>query len=176
MSAELPFNPFAFYGIHEQCFPDEAALRQTFLELSRKHHPDYFTADTPDHEEALHYAALNNKAWAVLSSFERRVEWLLQHHGFIREGEKNVLPAAFLAEMLDLHDLIGEALAGDMPAREQSESILETQIAEVQEGMAEAARTWDESRAPEAMKSLHEKFQEWRYLERLRRNFEEGTE
>jgi hypothetical protein len=63
-----------------------------------------------------------------------------------------------------------------MPAREQAESLLETQIGEVKESMAEAARNWDETRAPEAMKSLHEKFQEWRYLERLRRNFEEGTE
>lgn len=176
MSATLSFNPFAFYGIDEQCFPDEVAIRDTFLELSRKHHPDYFTADTPDHEEALHYAALNNQAWHILSSFERRVEWLLQHHGWIKEGEKNVLPAAFLAEMLDLNDLIAEALAGDMPAREQAESILETQLSEVRAGMVTAARACDASPSATALKNLHEKFQEWRYLERLRRNFEEGTE
>jgi molecular chaperone HscB len=173
---EAALNPFAFYGIQESFHPDAIVVRATFIELSKKHHPDYFKYDTPEHAEALHYSSLNNEAWKVLSSFERRIEYLLTHHGLMRDGEKNVLPAAFLAEMLDLNDLIEEALGGDMPAREQAESLLESARKDVNERLDELTKLWDVSREHTLLADIHHEFQKLRYLQRLQYNFAEGVE
>lgn len=169
-------NPFAFYGMEVCFFPDEQRLRSVFLELSRKHHPDYFPYDTPEHTEALHYADLNNKAYQMLSSFEQRLHYILEHHGLLQEGEKNILPAAFLHEMLELNDLIDEAHAGDLPARVQAEELLQTSMLDLKANMEQKAREWDQAHQHETLGALHSLYQQWRYLQRLEHNFTEGVE
>jgi molecular chaperone HscB len=170
------FNPFAFYGMEECFFPDEQQLRRVFLELSRKHHPDYFPYDTPEHAEAMHYADLNNKAYQILSAFEQRLHYILEHHGLLQEGEKNILPPAFLHEMLELNDLIDEAHAGDMSARMQAEDLLQTRMRELKSDMEGKAMEWDQEHQHESLAALHSLYQQWRYLQRLERNFTEGVE
>lgn len=169
-------HPFAFYGIQVSFFPDEAALRKTFLELSRKHHPDFFPYDTPEHEEALHYSDLNNKAYQVLGSFDSRLKFILEHHGLLVEGEKNILPQDFLLEMLDLNDLIDEAHAGDPSARAQAEELLKTNLDGIREHMERHARSWDEDHEHKHLAALHVLYQQYRYLLRLEHNFVQGVE
>jgi molecular chaperone HscB len=170
------FNPFAFYGMEEHFFPNEQLVRSTFLELSRKHHPDYFPYDTPEHEEALHYSDLNNRAYKVLSRFEDRLHYILEHHGLLQEGEKNILPPAFLYDMLELNDMIDEAHAGDMSARMQAESLLSSRMLELKSEMEQVAKAWDEHAAHEYLGNLHSLYQQYRYLLRLERNFSAGVE
>jgi len=170
------FNPYAFYGIEECFFPDEPALRATFLELSRKHHPDYFPYDSAEHREAMSYADLNNRAYRILSSFEDRLHWILTHHGLLQEGEKNIMPAGFLNELLELNDLIDEAHAGDATARAQAEEFLQIKIKELKEEMHLRARTWDKNPEHALLAELHRLYQQYRYLGRLEQNFIEGVE
>ncbi len=83
-------NYFSFYGIPEAFFVDEAQVKATYYRLSREYHPDLYAAngDSDKQAEALSLSTLNNQAFVVLSRFDKRLEYILDSHNLIQEGEK----------------------------------------------------------------------------------------
>jgi molecular chaperone HscB len=100
---------FELYGLPETFLPDPAALRAAYHRISRETHPDFFATATPaEQQQALELATRNTDAYRTLSDYDRRLEYLLRHHGMLAEGETPSLPPAFLGEMMELNEEIME--------------------------------------------------------------------
>ena len=102
-------NYFEFYQLPEAFNVDEAAVKRKFYALSKEYHPDFFVNDPEEkQQEILELSTVNNKAFQVLSSAGRRLEYILQLHDLISEGEKYQLPQSFLMEMMEVNEVLME--------------------------------------------------------------------
>lgn len=102
-------NYFEFYDIVEAFNIDEAVVKRKFYELSKAYHPDFFANESEDKQsEILELSTLNNKAYQVLYFPQKRMEYILQLHGLLQEGEKYPLAQDFLIEMMDINEALME--------------------------------------------------------------------
>src|SRR5688500_14439874 len=84
-----PMNYFEVFGLPKLLNIDLGTLEKQFHELSRKHHPDYFTAGSADEkQQSLQMTALLNDAYRTLRHPLRRVEYLLKLEGYKPDGSK----------------------------------------------------------------------------------------
>ena len=96
---------FAFYGLSESFLPDEAALKRLYYARSRETHPDFHaTSSAQNQAEMLHQATLNTDAYRTLADPDRRMAYVLRHHGLLDEGKQEQLPPGFLMDMMDLNE------------------------------------------------------------------------
>ncbi len=107
-------NCFEFYGIPESFSPDLAALRRLFLQKSRELHPDFHAAEAEEKQaELLELSTINNRAFQTLADPESRMRHILELHGMLDGGGKNLpIPPAFLMEMMEINEAIDELGAG----------------------------------------------------------------
>src|SRR2546426_908206 len=145
---------FEVFGLPRLLGIDAASLEKKFHELSRKHHPDYFsTASAAEKTQAVRMTALLNDAYRTLRHPIRRVEYLLSLYGFKSDGSK--VPQALLMEVFEINEQMEEVKAGRASVEEVDS--LRAQIKEKRERfdaeLQQAAIEWDElikSGAPEA--------------------------
>ena len=98
-------NYFEFYGIPEAFNVDQSVVKRKFYELSKTYHPDFYINHSEEkQQEILDLSTINNKAYQVLSSASKRLEYILQLHLHVVDGEKYQLPQAFLMEMMDVNE------------------------------------------------------------------------
>lgn len=98
-------NYFEFYDIPESFNVDQSLVKRKFYELSKKYHPDFYINDSEEkQQEILDLSTINNKAYQVLSNASKRVEYILQLHLHVVDGEKYQLPQVFLMEMMDVNE------------------------------------------------------------------------
>ena len=136
---------FEVFGLPRALGIDAATLEKTFHELSRKHHPDFFTtAPEAEKTQALRMTALLNDAYRALRHPVRRVEYLLGLEGFKPDGSK--VPKSLLMEVFEINEQIEEAKAGGA-SPELIES-LRAQIGEKRDRfdaeLEKASQEWDE--------------------------------
>lgn len=163
-------NPFAFFDLEPSFRIDTQALRKMFLANQRKWHPDFHAATPELHKQALNQTAANNEAYALLSDTYGRIKCLLELHGIDAEKEQ-VLPQTFLMEMMELSDLIEEAVGGNTHVREEAETQLGQYFKENEttfEALATNADACGLSR--ELLLKAAAVYQQHRYLLRLRKN------
>ena len=87
---------FELYGLPVTFNPDPAIIKQKFYALSKEFHPDFYINESPEkQEEVLQLSTLNNKAYQVLSDPQKRLHYILDIKGLIKEGENYVLPRLF---------------------------------------------------------------------------------
>ena len=102
-------NYFEFFEIPVAFFPDEAALKQRFLQNSKRYHPDFYTLEPEEKQaEILELSTLNNHAFHTLSDFDRRVKYVLELEGVLKEEGKNEIPQEFLMNMMDINEALME--------------------------------------------------------------------
>lgn len=162
-------NPFAFFDLEPSFQVDSADLRKRFLDNQRKWHPDFHAANEQMHRQALEQTAANNEAYELLSDTYGRIKCLLELHGIDADKEQ-VLPQAFLMEMMELSDLI-EAVGGNTSVREEAETQLGRYFKENKttfETLATNAAECGLSR--ELLLKAAAVYQQHRYLTRLRKN------
>ncbi|TDQ08490.1 Fe-S protein assembly co-chaperone HscB [Pedobacter metabolipauper] len=123
---------FEFYGLPLSFNPDAALIKQQFYAFSKKFHPDFYINETEEKQaEVLELSTVNNKAYQVLSDPQKRLHYILELKGFLKEGENYVLPQSFLMDMMDVNETLMdlqfdpdplrlEALKTDVDAIEQS--------------------------------------------------------
>ncbi len=99
---------FEFYGIPADFQLNLKGLKLTYLQNSKKYHPDFHT-DKTEEEQArfLELSTLNNEAYKVLSDLDKRMKYILDQKGLLQEG-KDKLPQDFLMEMMDINEAIME--------------------------------------------------------------------
>jgi molecular chaperone HscB len=152
-------NYFEVFGLPGILGIDLASLEKTFYELSRRHHPDYFsTAPAAERSRAVRMTALLNDAYRTLRHPVHRVEYLLSLHGFKSDGSK--VPQSLLMEVFEINEQLEEVKAG----RASAEAIdsLRTQVREKRERfdaeLHQASLAWDELvkvNAPEPTRKEH---------------------
>jgi molecular chaperone HscB len=120
-------NYFEFYDLPESFDIDDAALKKKFYELSKRYHPDFYAnEDEAKQQEILELSTINNKAYNVLSNPNKRMEYVLQQHNLLAEGDKYQLAPDFLMEMMEINEALMEVEdAGQLAA-------IKTQIADTE--------------------------------------------
>ncbi len=103
-------NYFQFYDLPVKFNLDVAQLRQKFFELSKKFHPDFYIHASKDvRDTMLLESTRNNDAYKTLNNATRRLRYVLEVSGVLSDEEKEILPQAFLMEMMELNEAILEA-------------------------------------------------------------------
>ena len=150
---------FEVFGLPRMLAVDLASLEKTFHELSRRHHPDYFsTAPAAEKTKAVRMTALLNDAYRTLRHPVRRVEYLLSLYGLKADGSK--VPQSLLMEVFEINEQLDEVKAGRASVEETDS--LRAQIKEKRERfdaeLQRASVAWDELirvRAPEPALKEH---------------------
>ena len=172
---------FEVFGLPKILGIDLPALEKTFHELSRKYHPDYFTA-APEIErvQAVRMTALINDAYRTLRNPVARIEYLLALEGLKADGSK--VPQSLLMEVFEINEQLEEVKAG-RASIEQVDS-LRAQIKEKREQfdleLQRASSEWDsmlQSGAPESqrkdqLKKLTEIVSESSYIRNLEKELD----
>ncbi len=98
---------FEFYELPLSFKVDEAQLKKKFYALSKEYHPDFHANETQEkQDEILELSTLNNKAYKVLSDPLKRIEYILELHDMLAEGDKYALPQDFLMDMMDVNEAL----------------------------------------------------------------------
>lgn len=110
MAASQQDNYFGIFGLSPRLRIDAEALRISFLDLSRKHHPDFF-ANATDQEkrESLQRSSEINNAYKALRDDQKRAEYVIEKFGAGIESNKNAVPPELLEEMFEIQEA-GEEL------------------------------------------------------------------
>jgi molecular chaperone HscB len=138
-------NYFEVFELPELLAIDPKALEKKFHDLSRKHHPDYFTTAPADEKSrALRMTALLNDAYRTLRHFTNRVEYLLLLHGFKSDGSK--VPQSLLMEVFEINEQLEEIKMSGNPNGEQFDNLRQTihaKRAKFDGALDDAATQWD---------------------------------
>src|SRR5436853_4910280 len=172
---------FEVFGLPRQLGIDTLALEKAFHDLSRKHHPDYFTRASPSEKtQAVRMTALLNDAYRTLRHPIRRVEYLLSLYGFKSDGSK--VPQALLMEVFEINEQLEEVKAGRASIEERDS--LRAQIKEKRERfdteLQQASLDWDklvkdkaaEAKLKEQLAKIAEILSESSYIRNLERDLE----
>jgi molecular chaperone HscB len=100
-------------GLPRRFALDPAAVERAYIARSRAVHPDYhLSGSSADLSASLELSAALNEAYNTLRDPFTRAEYLLSLEGGPTPTEHKQMPAAFLAEMLELREQVEEARAG----------------------------------------------------------------
>ncbi len=109
---------FEFYDLPLAFSIDEAQLKKKFYALSKEYHPDFHANEPQDkQDEILELSTINNKAYKVLSDPLKRIEYILELHDLIAEGDKYTLPQDFLMDMMDVNEALMDMEYDPDPSR-----------------------------------------------------------
>jgi len=165
---------FAVLGLPRRYDLDFSAAETAYQGLSRQLHPDRFaTADPRARRASLGQTVQLNEAWRTLKDPVRRAEYLLELAGVEvasddqkpgpggeRGTRKVAVPPAFLLEILEMHDDLGNAQrAGDAvkvaflteEMRGRADEAMKTIAAALDTGSTQAP---DQGRLDEAARAL----------------------
>jgi molecular chaperone HscB len=177
-------NYFEVFGLPRLLNVDLKVLEKTFHQLSRKYHPDYFAAASPeDKEQALRMTALVNDAYRTLRHPVRRVEYLLDLEGFKPDGSK--VPKSFLMEVFEINEQVEEMKSGSA-TKEQIAALrreIEQRAAGFSSQIERASLEWDrlmsmgaaEPELKNHLTKLTEILSESSYIRNLERELEETS-
>lgn len=85
--------------------PDPDSLKKNYYRLSRSLHPDFHTQkDEATKNELLIKSGELNTAYTTLMDKNRRIKYILEEYGLIKEGENNAIPQDFLLEIMDINE------------------------------------------------------------------------
>ncbi len=164
-------NYFQLFDIPVSFLPDEQVIRQRYFALSKKYHPD-FAATLPVAEQmlTLEHATAVNKAYQVLSHFDKRMQYILLEKGKIEIEGKFNLPPDFLMQMMELSE---EAMALNMePAPDrlrQFQEKIDNYDKQLLQGIQPKLKAWDNTSATESLlDDIRTYYYKRKYLQRIR--------
>ena len=110
------FDPFATLGLERRFEIDPASLEARYRELQRALHPDRHTGGTATERRlSLSKAMEVNEAYRTLKDELQRAEALLALHGGAHGDAGEAPDPAFLVEVMELREALGDARdAGDL--------------------------------------------------------------
>lgn len=171
---------FAFYGLPLSFNPDTALVKQKFYEFSKKYHPDFYINESEEKQaEVLELSTVNNKAYQVLSDPQKRLHYILELKGLLKEGENYVLPQSFLMDMMDINEALMDLQFDPDPVKLAG---LKEDVNGVEKGLSdeilslttsfEAQDTDEQNKTLIAVKDLYYRT---KYLLRLRESIAKAT-
>ncbi len=168
-------NYFEFYKIPVSFKVDHAALKVIFYANSKKYHPDFYTLESDEKQaEILEYSTLNNEAYQTLSDFDKRMKYILEMKGILREEGQNKLPQSFLAEMMDINEALME-LEFDFDENKKNDILkqLQNQEDSAYSEVEPIIKNYSDDKASEAaLLAIKDYYLKKRYLLRIRENLD----
>ena len=171
---------FAFYGLPLSFNPDTALVKQKFYEFSKKYHPDFYINESEEKQvEVLELSTVNNKAYQVLSDPQKRLHYILELKGLLKEGENYVLPQSFLMDMMDINEALMDLQFDPDPIKLAG---LKEDVNSVEKGLSEEilslTASFDAQEVDEQNKTLiavKDLYYRTKYLLRLRESIAKAT-
>lgn len=171
---------FAFYGLPLSFNPDTALVKQKFYEFSKKYHPDFYINESDEKQaEVLELSTVNNKAYQVLSDPQKRLHYILELKGLLKEGENYVLPQSFLMDMMDINEALMDLQFDPDPVKLAG---LKEEVNGVEKGLLEEivalTTSFDAQEADEQNRTLiavKDLYYRTKYLLRLRESIAKAT-
>jgi len=171
---------FAFYGLPLSFNPDTALVKQKFYEFSKKYHPDFYINEREEKQaEVLELSTVNNKAYQVLSDPQKRLHYILELKGLLKEGENYVLPQSFLMDMMDINEALMDLQFDPDPIKLSG---LKEDVNGVEKGLSDEilslTASFDTQDADEQNKTLiavKDLYYRTKYLLRLRESIAKAT-
>jgi len=160
---------FELFEIPVQLKVDTAQISRKYFELSRKHHPDYHSAASPeDQSRALELSAMLNRAMKTFQDPDQTIRYVLQLKGLLEEEEKYELPQDFLMEVLEVNEALMDA---DEP---ETRTRLNKTIQELEKSIYSAVEpiitNYREGLTPETdLLQVKEYYFKKKYIDRLRK-------
>ncbi len=106
-------NYFEFYDMDISFEIDGAELRNKYISMSKKYHPDHHAeADPNELMDALQQSSFNNQAYKTLKDEDLRMRYILELHDILDDSGAS-LPQNFLMEMMDLNEELMELNTND---------------------------------------------------------------
>ena len=100
-------NYYDLFDIKMTPAVDNTRLAKKYFELQKKFHPDYFVNETEEEKEiALEKSSHINDAFKTFKDKSKTLAYFLKSKAVLEDEEKYNLPMDFLADMLDLNDLV----------------------------------------------------------------------
>ncbi len=164
---------FELYEIPISFKVDKKALKKKFYTLSRKFHPDFYTLEGEEKQaEILELSSLNNKAYKVLSNFDKRMKYVLDLKGVLAEEGKNTIPQDFLMEMMDINENLMELEFGfDQNTFDQVQKDLKTQQDSIFSSIENIIERYNENNSTEVeLNAIKNYYFKRKYLLRIQEN------
>jgi molecular chaperone HscB len=160
-------DPFDTLGLEARFDLSQAAIDRAYFARSAAVHPDLAAGSS---DAAARMAELN-RAKGVLSSPERRADALLLRFGGPSREEHKQLPAAFLAEMMEVREQIEHAMGSPRDVRERERGKWQLWADEERaNAIAEVGTMFKGLGAhpsADALRAIRTRLNAWRYIERL---------
>lgn len=103
--AQLTNHFFDLFGMPVAFDIDQTALKNTFLQLQKQHHPD----NADDKLKAEQNTALINHAYQILSRYDSRAVYLLELANIGFDSDKSISDEAFLMQMMEYRMALEDA-------------------------------------------------------------------
>ena len=114
---------FTLFGLPRIYQQDTTLIKQNYLKLQQKMHPDKFVDNSVTEQRlSIEYAAMINEAYKILSSPLKRAIYLLKLNEIDLEEDKDTnMPQDFLIEQMTLHERLAEMPCHPQPKLEYQE-------------------------------------------------------
>lgn len=171
---------FDFYGLPLSFNPDPALIKQQFYALSKKYHPDFYINESAEKQaEVLELSTLNNKAYQVLTDPQKRLHYILELKGLVKEGENYVLPQSFLMEMMAVNEQLMDLQFDPDPLKLDA---LRAEVAAIEKEIAEeiveqtgSFDVLDEAAQEKVLLVVKDLYYRNKYLIRIRESMAKAT-
>lgn len=129
---------FEFFELEPRFTLDATLLKNKWLQLSKKYHPDFLQQATEwEQADALQTLAEINKAYKLLQNKTQLIEYILTEKGVLQPGEKQSLSPQFLASVMDANEQLADAeFEGDTATQKEIFSELEQTNHELETSMS----------------------------------------
>ncbi|HYF31062.1 MAG TPA: Fe-S protein assembly co-chaperone HscB [Chitinophagaceae bacterium] len=123
-------NYFELYGIPVQLNPDQVYVKQKYYELSRRYHPDFYSAASPEQQaDNLRISSDVNRAYKTFQDQDAIIRYVLQLKELLEDEEKYALAPEFLMEVLEINEALMDVEEND----EAQVAALKTKVNELQD-------------------------------------------
>jgi len=171
-------NYFEFYNIPVIFKVDNATLKDIFYANSKKYHPDFYTLESDEKQaEILELSTLNNEAYKTLKDFDKRMKYILDQKGIMKEEGQNKIPQSFLMDMMEINEALME-LEFDYDEVKKNEALnqLKNQENSIYEEVDKIIENYqDDNTNEEELKAVKDYYLKKRYLLRIRENLDKFT-
>jgi len=152
-------NYFELYGLPVSLKVNKQQLAQSYIELQKKHHPDFFSQETEyEQAEALELSSEVNKAYNTFKNEDATIKYVLQLKGLLQEEEKYQLPPDFLMEVMELNETLSE---GTSPQIDQFSKEIFDEVKDIIENYNDSSIT------TAALLKVKEYYFKKKYLQRI---------
>lgn len=171
---------FAFYGLPVTFNPDAALVKQQFYALSKKYHPDFYINESEEkQEEVLEFSTINNKAYQVLSDPQKRLHYILELKGQLKEGEHYTLPQDFLMDMMEVNealmDLQFDPDADRLAVLKKEVDGIEKDLTDQIAALTASFEAEDASNQDRILAAIKDLYYRNKYLYRIRESIDKAT-